>query len=200
MGKWLTPEILAMIQQAEKPRILQTGKRRVTKDEADNMQLFNQIMSLRGNGILDRGDTFVYGLHSKFTFGMYKNNELRNVWKVAPDYVEWCMKEANGFILTPEALEKIQSEPVIQDDFLNTLLSGAGSQTIIDLTPFPFNANGFRVCPNEVAYELSDEGLDSNLEKLSAEAHPLTVVKGSQWGDNKAMTKLPRRLSFVIRG
>lgn len=200
MSKWLTPGVLKEIQRLEMPRRNIYLSKSLTKEEVTNLNLANQIISLRRSSIFDRGDTFVYDLHSKFIFGKFKNNELRQVWKVAPEYIEWCMIYADGFIVEPDALEKVQSEPIIQYDFLNTLLLGTDSQITIDLTPFPLNANGFRVCPKEVAYKLSDEALDSNKEKLAVETHPLTVVKGSQWGDNKAVTKLPRRLSFVIRG
>lgn len=200
MGKWITPGVLAFIRRAEGPSKPPTGPRTITRQEATDLNMANLILSLRRNMIFDYEDTFVFTLKSKFTFGKFKNNELRNVWKVAPEYVEWCMINADGFVIEPAALVKIQMEPVIQDNFLGTLLSGNQEQITIDLTSYPINSNGFRVCASEVGYELADEALRLNEKKLVREAHPLTVVKGSQWGDNKAVVRLPRRLSFVIRG
>ena len=198
MSKWLTPGVLKSL---ERIKNLKRGQELgLSLNELEDFRLATDILSLTNSGIVDWENTFVYSLKSKFIFGKFKDNELRHVWKVAPDYVEWCLINADGFIIDPNELEKILLEPVIDYDYLNTLLEEGNNRVTINLRNFPLNNNVFKVAPQEERYELSQSAVNANKKKLSKECHPFIIRKGSNWGDEKAVIRIPRRLSIVIYG
>jgi len=57
-----------------------------------------------------------------------------------------------------------------------------------------------KVAPQEERYELSQSATNANKTKLSKECRPFIIRKGSNWGDEKAVIRIPRRLSIVIYG
>jgi len=199
MSKWLTPGVLTALIQVE--RLLKDGvSTRIPPEEIVNFQLAEYIFALRKDRLTGFEDTFAYQLNSKFTFGKFKGCELRNVWKVSPDYVEWCMLNAVGFILSPESLKTISIEPVFQNNYLATLITDNGCQVTIDLRQLPLNAHGFRVAPSEEKFVISEDAVAANQVKLKTECHPLTIRKGSNWGDGNALISLTRRSSILIQG
>ncbi len=96
-------------------------------------------------------------------------------------------------------MKTISNEPVIESGYLGSLVKETDKLTI-DLTPTPLNTHGFRVTPKEERCVLSHDAIVANEDKLENECDPLTVRKGSEWGDGKAPIRLPQRRQIVIRG
>ncbi len=53
------------------------------------------------------GATKVRGLQSVLTFGTYAGDTVVEVIKDAPDYIEWCIDNVEGFELDEEATDAL---------------------------------------------------------------------------------------------
>lgn len=74
MSKWLTPVVLAAIEDIKKIR--KTGiPKSFPSEKLKDLDTAQLILDLQYFGIVNWKDTFVYNLKSKFTFGKFKDNE-----------------------------------------------------------------------------------------------------------------------------
>ena len=78
-------------------------------DYADKI---NRNNLARRQGFEKQGDNFTYNLDSKFNFGKHKGNQLKCVYKCDPYYVEWCLINASGFIISSKTLSYLTNEKV----------------------------------------------------------------------------------------
>ena len=53
-----------------------------------------------------------YDLYETYNFGKYKDEVVATVIRTDPEYVAWCLREVEGFGLTPEALGVLESTGV----------------------------------------------------------------------------------------
>ena len=200
MSKWTTPQVVKMLEILK--AVINTKKpTKIPSSDFGSFQIAEHILSLdKSYKIFPYNDTFTYHLDSKLTFGRFKGNKLCNVWKVSPNYIEWCMINADGFVIHPEAITAIQNRPVFVQDDLKRFYTIEGDTLQIDLQKFSKDVQGFRYHSEvtEEIYSFSQLSLESNIEKLKQECHPLTVIKGSEWGDSKALINIPRKRTVII--
>jgi hypothetical protein len=111
--------------------------RRLGNFPITSAEMFNQvyvatkIVSLEKRKLVPFEDTFVYTLESLFTFGKHKGNPLGCVYKIDPGYVEWCIENAEGFIIHPDTFQAMKKSRVfIFDDLLPYCEGGSHHQTI----------------------------------------------------------------------
>ena len=57
----------------------------------------------------------IYDLDTKFTFGNYEGQTVRQIIDVQPSYIEWCSINLNHFYIPKEVIEEIQK---IRPDFI----------------------------------------------------------------------------------
>jgi hypothetical protein len=48
-----------------------------------------------------------YGLSDTFRFGKYKGKTLLEVFKIAPAYIDWCLREVPTFFMLTETYNKL---------------------------------------------------------------------------------------------
>jgi len=148
------------------------------------------------------GDKYVYDLNSKINFGRHKDNELRNVYKCDPSWIEWAILNASGFVISESAMDKILLEKVFNiEDLSNFIEVESVDKLKINLKAFHENSNGFLAHDRvrEEHYYFREDVQKINLKKLSSEMSTSELFKGGNWGStNNKHEKMFKNKTIVI--
>ena len=107
----------------------------------DDMNNQNKKSLATEHKFVKENDNYVYELESEFNFGKHKNNKLKNVYKCDPNYIEWCMLNASGVIISSNTLKHILEEKVyLIEDLSQFMKSVNENELIIDLSSFIKNS------------------------------------------------------------
>lgn len=49
----------------------------------------------------------IYGWNDKFDFGKFKDLILKDVYKISPNYIHWCLSKVEWFCLTEDAFQNL---------------------------------------------------------------------------------------------
>lgn len=136
-------------------------------------------------GFEKKGENLVYNLNSKFNFGKHKENELRYVYKCDPYYVEWCLLNADGFIISSETINKLSNEKVFDVDDLMKFGKMVDENILeLNLISFPINSNNFPFSNTvkEVFFSFSKSAIETNFKKSNSKINTSDFFKGGNWG------------------
>lgn len=140
-------------------------------------------------GMIENSKVLYYTSKTIFPFGRHKMNPLSYVYKCDPSYIEWCMLNANGFILSTETIKILSTENVFSAKALNILIKGSGENTItLDLSFCMLNDKGFpyhEKVEEVKPFIFSNQAIQKNISKLKMAndngQDPSIVFKGSDW-------------------
>lgn len=180
-----------------------TDSIRMSPELFAEIEIASALQRLEKHGIKPYQDVFVYNLFSQFSFGKFSNNQLRYVYKIAPEYIEWCISNAEGFIINPVDLEILKKEPVFEDDALSPYIFESGTNKIeIDLSNLKINNSGFpsSTLIREKIFKFSDYAIRKNAEKLKSDISPKFIISGANWEQKipDINRVLPRTTSIKI--
>lgn len=141
-----------------------------------------EIGILKSFNIHVRNNDFYYKLDSKFPFGKHKGNLLKHVYKCDPNYVEWCLLNADSFCIEKETIRKLGNIRPWKGEYLPFKINAEGKY-ILDIRSFRTDSNGFPTSSEirEIDFTFSKKALEENDEKLNSELNPYTVLRGSNW-------------------
>jgi len=170
----------------------------VIKFIVDDVDKHNKNIIAKENKLIDENNNKVYELSSTFIFGKHKGNELRYTYKCDPCYVEWCMLNASGFIISDRALLLMQNENVFDTNQLSKYFEIENSDELkINLESFRFNQNGFPFSSNvgEIKFIFSDQAIFENNKKSHTKMTALDLAKGGNWGvlNNQSSHRLKKK-------
>ncbi len=163
----------------------------------------NKKILVKKQGFVKSGDNYAYNLDSKFNFGKHKGNELKYVFKCDPYYLEWCMLNASGFLISDETLNLLIAEKVFNVDDLFKFAKMVDENTLeINLTSFQLNSKNLPYS-NEVREEFfsfSKEAIEANNRKSKSKMDTKDLFKGGNW-ENRSFIQDNRlsRKSIVIK-
>jgi len=160
----------------------------------------------RDNAIVDENGNILFRLKTRFRWGRHKNNQLRDVFKVEPSYIEWCLNVASGFAIYEPDLNILLDTKVFDGEQLNTLCRVEPDNSIsLDLISLNRNEVGFLVGGNikEVSNSFSSHYLEINRNKISK---GIDFMRGYQHGipaenANESATKfiLQSRSKIILK-
>lgn len=148
------------------------------------------------------GNKYVYDLNSKINFGRHKGNELRNVYKCDPSWIEWAILNASGFVISESVMEIILLEKVFNIEDLSNFIKVEGVDKLkINLKEFHEKNNRF-LAHERVREEycvFREDVRKINLKKLNSEMSTSELFKGGKWGaTNDKYEKMFRNKTIVI--
>ncbi len=86
----------------------------------------------------------LFTLETKYPWGRYKGNELRDVFKIDPGYIDWCINVANGFGVAPHLLPVLLKKgSFIIDQIYPYIEETTDNNIILNLSQFSRDNDGF---------------------------------------------------------
>jgi len=203
MNKWIDQVSKETWKQIESQ--MENNITRITNPPPDYLIAIS-IYFLKKRKINPYKNTFVYSINSMFSFGKFRGNPINLVYKIDPEYIEWCIINAEGFILNPDLFDLFEEENAFYYSDIELYYKDSNiseDEIIINLSDFKINKNGFPFKNNvrEDVFQFSDETIQINNDKLTQDIHPKTILDGGIWHlqeNSQSSNKIKKKPHYKI--
>jgi hypothetical protein len=140
-------------------------------------------------------DNVLFRLKTRFRWGRHKGNQLSDVYKVEPSYIEWCIRTCSGFAIYEPDLILLQEATVFDMRQLNSLCQRDSTESntyYLDFRSYPRDKNGFLVSDKilEHPHYLDQTYINKNKEKSNGHLNYTNYQDGIP-DDNAEQTHFP---------